>query len=54
MEDRIINWKKYMEMEGGRDMAWIKGAAVFIILFLTVIYAVAGIAVSMAGSCQTD
>lgn len=35
-------------------MEWIIGTAVFIILFLTVIYAVAGIAVSMAGSCQTD
>lgn len=35
-------------------MAWIMGAAVFIIYFLTVIYVVAGIAVNMAGSCQTD
>ncbi len=46
--------KKHMEMEGGRDMAWIIGAAVFIILFLAAIYVVAGIAVSVAGSYQTD
>lgn len=43
-----------METEGGRDMAWIIRTAVFIILFLTVIYVVAGIAVSVAGSYQTD
>lgn len=30
------------------------GAAVFIVLFLAAIYVVAGIAVSAAGSCQTD
>lgn len=35
-------------------MAWIIGAAAFIILFLAVIYVVAGIAVTVAGSYQTD
>lgn len=35
-------------------MAWIVGVAVFIILFFTATYVVAGIAVSVAGSCQTD
>lgn len=35
-------------------MAWIIGAVIFIVLFLTAIYVVAGIAVSVAGSCQTD
>ena len=55
MENRITDRKKHMEMEGGRDMARIiMGTAVFIILFLTAIYVVAGIAVSVAGSYQTD
>lgn len=35
-------------------MAWIIGAAVFTMLFLAAVYVVAGIAVSVAGSCQTD
>ncbi len=35
-------------------MAWIIGAAIFIILFLTVMFVIAGIAVSVAGSYQTD
>lgn len=35
-------------------MAWIIGAAIFIILFLTVMFVAAGIAVSVAGSYQTD
>ncbi len=35
-------------------MAWIIGAAVFIILFLTTVYVVAGIAVSAAGSYLSD
>lgn len=35
-------------------MAWIIGAAAFIILFLAAIYVAAGIAVSVAGSYQTD
>lgn len=43
-----------MEPKGGKDMAWIIGTAVFIILFLAAIYVVAGIAVSVAGSYQTD
>lgn len=43
-----------MEPKGGKDMAWIIGAAVFAILFLTAVYVAAGIAVSVAGSCQTD
>lgn len=54
MENRVTDRKKHMEMEGGRDMAWIIGAAVFTILFLTAIYVVAGIAVSVAGNYQTD
>lgn len=41
-------------LEGGRNMAWIIGAAIFIILFLTVMFVIAGIAVSVAGSYQTD
>ena len=53
-EGQIIDRKNILEMEGGRDMAWIIGAAVFIILFLAAIYVVAGIAVSVAGSYQTD
>lgn len=44
----------HMEPKGGKDMAWIIGAAVFTILFLTAVYVVAGIAVSVAGSYQTD
>ena len=43
-----------MESKGGKDMAWIIGAAVFTILFLAVVYVAAGIAVSVAGSYQTD
>lgn len=35
-------------------MTRIIGAAAFIILFLAAIYVVAGIAVSVAGSYQTD
>jgi len=35
-------------------MAWIIGVAVFTILFLTAVYVAAGIAVSVAGSYQTD
>ena len=54
MENRITDRKKHMEMEGGRDMARIIGAAVFIVLFLAAIYVVAGIAVSVAGSYQID
>ena len=49
-------WKR-MEMcmgTGRKGMAWVLGAAVFIILFLAAIYVVAGIAVSVAGSYQTD
>lgn len=46
--------KKVYGIEGGKDMAWIIGAAVFTVLFLTAVYVVAGIAVSVAGSYQTD
>ena len=46
--------RNILESEGGRDMAWIIGAAAFIILFLAAIYVVAGIAVSVAGNYQTD
>ncbi len=35
-------------------MKWIIGAAVFIIFFLTGVFVAACIAVSAAGSCQTD
>lgn len=35
-------------------MAWIIRAAVFTILFLTVLYVMAGMAVRVAGSYQTD
>lgn len=35
-------------------MAWIIGPAIFIILSLTIVFAVASIAVSVAGSYQTD
>lgn len=35
-------------------MAWIIGAAISIILFLAVMFVAAGIAVSVAGSYQTD
>lgn len=35
-------------------MAWIIGAAAFIIFFLAAIYVAAGIAVSVAGNYQTD
>lgn len=35
-------------------MAWIIGAAIVIILFLAVMFVIAGIAVSVAGSYQTD
>lgn len=43
-----------MESKGGKDMAWIIGAAVCTILFLAAVYVAAGIAVSVAGSYQTD
>ena len=46
--------RNILEPKGGKDMAWIIGTAVFIILFLAAIYVVAGIAVSVAGSYQTD
>lgn len=35
-------------------MAWIIGAAAIILLFQAVIFVIAGIAVSVAGSYQTD
>lgn len=53
MENRGTD-RNILESEGGRGMAWIIGAAVFIILFLAAIYVAAGIAVSVAGSYQTD
>ena len=43
-----------MEPKGGKDRAWIIGAAVFTMLFLAAVYVAAGIAVSVAGSYQTD
>lgn len=35
-------------------MGWIVGTAMFVLLFLAGIYIAAGIALGMAGSCQTD
>ena len=52
IKKRILRQKK--RLEGGRNMAWIIGTAIFLILFLTVMFVIAGIAVSVAGSYQTD
>lgn len=38
----------------GRDMAWIIGAAAVVLAFLAGIYILAGIALGIAGSFQTD